>query len=114
MKFQILDYQQEDRISHPQAIYTPYVYVDIRSTDSPKKVPAYKGEEDWWFSEGKNHRLENGQIARDLDTSHCWVLEISDLDTFISVISDLGDVCIERPSNKGIPADHCLRVRNSW
>ena len=51
----------------------PFVCVDRRSIDDPMKNP-YIGKS--WYEEGRNHRVENGKIARDLDSTR-WVVRIS-------------------------------------
>lgn len=57
--------------------------VDRRSTDDPAKVPAYRGDSAWWFEQGKNHRIENGMICRDLGQEEKWVIDIDDLLVFV-------------------------------
>jgi hypothetical protein len=50
------------------------VRVDRRTVDDPMKNP-YIGKS--WYKSGRNHRVENGRIARDFDDTQ-WVVRISD------------------------------------
>ena len=55
------------------------VRVDERTTDDPAKIPSNKGQSEWWYKEGRNHRVENGRIRRDFDDK-AWVVTIKSLD----------------------------------
>ena len=56
--------------------------VDVRCTNDPKKVPAFSGKDKWWFGEGTNHRLINGEIARDFPNQKSikWIIPVEDMD----------------------------------
>ena len=58
-------------------------YVDERTVDDPKKISGYGHTEDWWYSKGKNHRVENGHIKRDLEPEAVYIVEIPDLWAFV-------------------------------
>lgn len=60
--------------------------VDCRSTDDPKKVPAHKGTDAWWYSAGENHRIEDGMICRDMGWKYEWFIEIQDIMDFVRKI----------------------------
>jgi len=63
--------------------------VDVRSVDDPKKIPAYKGKDDsWWYEEGANHRVENGNICRDIGWSAKWFVKIDSLIDFVNKYGD--------------------------
>jgi hypothetical protein len=68
---------------HPKAYKIILVPVDRRTADDPAKVPAYKGETDWWYKHGKNHRVENGEICRDMRPKKIWVIDIVNTLVFI-------------------------------
>jgi hypothetical protein len=76
MRFLIHEYTKQPPCKG--AFRAPYVLVDIRTVGDPKDVPHYKGSTNWWYSEGRNHRIINGQIARDLDRE-CWQVELTSM-----------------------------------
>lgn len=51
-----------------------FVRVDRRTVDCPMKN-RYIGEK--WYEDGRNHRVENGKIARDFDDKR-WVVQVPD------------------------------------
>ena len=51
-----------------------FVRVDRRTVPGPMKN-RYIGEK--WYEDGRNHRVENGKIARDFDGKR-WVVQIPD------------------------------------
>ena len=57
-----------------EAEEVPFVRVDRRTIDDPMKSP-YVGQA--WYDTGRNHRVENGMIARDLDDKR-WMVRIAD------------------------------------
>ena len=57
-----------------EAESVPFVRVDRRTTDDPMKNP-YIGKA--WYDTGRNHRVENGMIARDFDSKR-WMVRIAD------------------------------------
>ncbi len=56
-----------------EAEEVPYVRVERRTIDNPMKNP-YIGKE--WYDTGRNHRVENGMIARDFDDKR-WMVRIA-------------------------------------
>lgn len=70
-----------------------YFYIDWRVVDDPVKILAFKGETDWWYNEGTNHRVENGQIARDLERKG-WFVEFNGIDDLLKFANREGDVII--------------------
>lgn len=67
-----------------------YLRVDRRTVDDPMKNP-YIGES--WYLKGKNHRIEDGQIARDLDCER-WVIDIDDLSQLCDFLREHGDLVV--------------------
>lgn len=59
---------------HELAHKEKIISVDKRNTDCPSKL---QGED--WYSRGKNHRVENGQICRDIEIEE-WVIYIDSLE----------------------------------
>lgn len=62
------------------------ITVDERGADDPAKVPAHRGQSDWWCERGKNHRIEDGHIKRDFD-GEGWFIDIETLDELLSFIA---------------------------
>ncbi len=67
--------------------------VDIRMASSPEEIPYYQthGTEEWW-EKGKNHRLIEGKIARDLQPRQIWLIEIKSLEDLLSLSAKYGDL----------------------
>jgi hypothetical protein len=64
----------------------PCIWLDQRTTDDPAKIPSAKGERDWWYADGSNHRLlENGNICRDFPTTR-WFVEFEELVELLSFL----------------------------
>lgn len=79
-----------------EAYQDTYTYVDRRSTDDPKKIPAYVGlSTDWWYKEGKNHRIIDGEIARDFPDSEAWFVDINSLEELLVFQKKYGSLVIE-------------------
>lgn len=50
---------------------------DRRVVDDPRKIPLDTGSDGkWWYENGTNHRVENGQIARDMGYHEVWAIKI--------------------------------------
>lgn len=71
-----------------EAFRASYVYTDFRTTDDPSKIPMNKGDTSWWYLKGRNHRVVNGQIARDFDRED-WFVEVDDILAFAKKYGDL-------------------------
>jgi hypothetical protein len=63
--------------------------IDRRTTDCPSKVPAYKGETDWWHRTGTNHRVVDGQICRDMEDEF-HVMDIKTIDELLDFQKQTG------------------------
>lgn len=57
--------------------------IDRRNVDDPRKIPAHRGTDGNWWSEGTNHRIENGCICRDMGWSQSWFIELHDVMAFV-------------------------------
>ena len=77
----------------PEARRENYTRIDERTTDDPAKVGAHHGESDWWYSAGRNHRVERGCIKRDIDDTG-WFVELSTLDELMAFVARHGELVI--------------------
>lgn len=69
------------------------IRIDERTTDDPAKIVAYGGKTEWWYGDGKNHRVENGHIKRDIEHTF-WFIEIATLDDLLKFIGEYGQIVI--------------------
>jgi hypothetical protein len=81
-----------------EATLEPYTRVDERTVDDPAKLPIGNPNQqtDWWFSEGKNHRVENGHIKRDFD-DQTWFVEINSLEELTEFSKKYGALVFQQP-----------------
>jgi len=73
-----------------EAEEAPFVRVDRRTTDDPMKNP-HIGK--MWYESGRNHRVENGMIARDFDDKR-WVVRIADGAALQAFCEKYGDIVL--------------------
>lgn len=67
-------------------------YVDRRTFTSPDEMRAQTRNE--WFSEGANHRVENGQCCRDMLGGRRWFIVIKSLDDLMAFVDKYGEVVL--------------------
>lgn len=79
----------------PGARREGYVRIDERTANDPTKIPANKGSDGGWYSEGRNHRVERGHIMRDFDDEG-WFIEIPDLDALMAFYAKHGPLVMEQ------------------
>lgn len=80
----------------PGAYRESYTRIDERTVNDPAKVTAYKGQPtDWWYDEGRNHRVERGRIRRDFD-AEAWFIDIDDLGSLMKLQDQYGDLILTR------------------
>lgn len=84
------DYYDVDCKPCEEARLIDFVRVDRRTVDDPMKNP-YIGKT--WYDEGRNHRVENGMIARDFDDQR-WVVHIENGDALQKFIEKYGRIVI--------------------
>ena len=72
------------------AVLRKYIFRDERTVGDPKDVPAFLGQDDWWFKDGKNHRVEKGRIVRDIPGRKQWFLDVPNLKAFVRLIRQTG------------------------
>ncbi len=79
------------RISHAyarpcdKAVYMSYTREDRRTTDDPAKIPNYTGESQWWYKDGSNHRVVEGQIVRDLPDKG-WMMQVENMEELLDLL----------------------------
>lgn len=83
MKFQLTKTSSYEGKPHRKAKKEKIVRIDERTTDDPSKIPSGGHTSDWWYKDGRNHRVENGRIKRDFD-AEIWVIEINSLEDLIA------------------------------
>ena len=61
-----------------ESVLVPYVRVDRRTVDDPMKNQHIGAA---WYQTGRNHRVEEGMIARDFDGER-WMVNLPDASAF--------------------------------
>ena len=85
MKFLIRKTSGYDDIKpHEKAYEDTYIAIDERVVDSPEKLNFPNAVKNW-YGEGKNHRVENGHIKRDLEGRKAWFIDINTLEELINL-----------------------------
>ena len=64
-------------------------YVDTRNADCPSKIPAHKGETDWWYENGENHRIVDGHICKDFKEEF-YVIDINTISELLDLQKKVG------------------------
>lgn len=90
---------EEDEKPCKEAYIDEYLIIDTRTTDCPTKIPAFSGNPERakkdWFSSGTNHRIENGQIKRDMKMEKAWFIDINTLTDLITFTKKYGNLVLE-------------------
>jgi len=79
----------DDRSPCKNAIREIVIYTDTRSVDDPKKIPCYKKDDSEWWIEGKNHRVEHGEISRDFEQNG-WTIEMGSIEDLLEFMEEEG------------------------
>jgi hypothetical protein len=66
-----------------EAFPAEYLIVDRRNVDDPKKLPYNRGTDGDWYDLGSNHRLEGGNICRDMGWERRWFVRLEDIMAFV-------------------------------
>jgi hypothetical protein len=92
MKFLISRTSVWDEAKQPyeKAYRDKYIQVDTRKVDDPKKLKLKVD----WYSEGKNHRVENRYIKRDFESTG-WFIDLETLEDLIKLKNEVGDIVIQ-------------------
>jgi hypothetical protein len=75
-----------------EAFEASFVRLDSRTWPSPEAITDLRTKETW-FSEGKNHRIENNSIVREFDDKE-WFVELRDMNDLMGFIAKHGEVAI--------------------
>lgn len=86
-----------------EAERVPFVRVDRRNIDDPLKN-KFIGKT--WYDFGRNHRVENGCIARDFDDER-WMVWIADDDDLLAFVKKYGDIILSINTD-GL--EHCFEI----
>ena len=66
-----------------------YLRIDAR-TIAPA---ALSGTSEWWYEKGKNHRVENGHIVRDIDET-AWFVEFNSPEDLLISLRRYGQLLV--------------------
>lgn len=77
----------------PEAFAGMRTCTDRRTVDDPKKLPINRGTDGDWYERGTNHRIVDGQIARDF-AEPCWLVRIGSLAELLDFCNRNGDVVL--------------------
>ena len=94
-----------------EAVEIEYVYVDRRIVDSPSKLTSW-GNDDW-YPRGRNHRVENGMIARDMYSDTRWVVSIPDGAALQAFIEKYGQVVLSL-NNYGVEPCYQIEIYDDY
>ena len=92
-----------------EAFEMSYIAVDRRTTDDPMKNP-YIGKA--WYEKGRNHRVENGYIARDFDEKR-WMVRIDDEAALQSFMEKYGRIILS-VDNTGIEPCYMIEIYDDY
>ncbi len=75
------------------AVLEKAVEVERRTTDDPTKIPCYANDPGearrMWFGKGRNHRVEDGWIARDVEVD-AWFLSVDSMEQLAGLLAKHG------------------------
>ena len=80
-----------------EAFMINVINTDTRVVDDPSKLPLRRCA-DTWYEEGTNHRVENGNIKRDMGIKKEWAVEINNIPVFVK---KHGESCIINVNEDG-------------
>lgn len=77
-----------------EAVKEKCISIDERTVNSPDKL-NFKYDRENWFTEGTNHRIEDGHIKRDIEDED-WFIEVNTLEDLIEFQEKYGDIIIQK------------------
>lgn len=89
MKFRITRTSNRDDRADPNvpgAVPAEFTMIDRWEFASPDEMDPQRREQ--WFGCGTNHRVENGQVARDGRVEQGWVIEVSSLEALLELVAE--------------------------
>ena len=91
MKFRVERTRMSDDKPCDGAYESDYIRVDEWEVDDPFKLKSsYYCYGEKWYKQGKNHRVEDGHIKRDLD-DHGWFIDIESLEELVKLMERVGE-----------------------
>ena len=75
-----------------EAVQFEEIYTDIRVVGSPDELGCMTSEQ--WYSEGSNHRIINGKIARDTVYNKEWAVKLATLESLMDFIKKYGECVV--------------------
>lgn len=94
MKFEINRTSEYGKKPCEEAVKSTIVNVDIRTVDNPEKLKCMSVED--WYNDGTNHRVINGEIARDFENKDCYTVEINTIEQLIELNNKYGELIIRK------------------
>lgn len=85
-----------------EAKQTSYVYYDWRTVNDPKKLTYHNALNDW-YSHGENHRVERGNIVRDLPHDNGWSVDFETMDDLLKFVNKYGRVVVSNWDDHNLP-----------
>lgn len=91
-----------DKQPYKNAYLETFARIDERVVDDPSKL-NYKPDRENWYSNGSNHRVENGHIKRDF-VSEGWFINLNSLEELLEFKKEVGEDIVIQDSwmNDGI------------
>jgi hypothetical protein len=77
-----------------EAVKKSYTKIDERPVDSPANLKIGP-DRVHWYTEGFNHRVEDGHIKRDFE-AEAWFVEINSLEELIAFQNKYGDLVLQK------------------
>lgn len=73
--------------------------IETRNVDCPTKLTERARQ--FWYSSGRNHRVEEGQLVKDLGEEERWFIELNSLEELVDFYEAEGELIItDHPFNK--------------
>jgi hypothetical protein len=95
---------QDDSAPCKGAFKGQYLRIDTRTCKTFEEYDERIGKNRPWLSEGTNHRLVNEGIARDMEMTDAWFVEINTLEDLLILNAEEGQIVIGHCyDNKEVP-----------
>lgn len=79
------------------------MFHDRRGAARPEDIPCYRANgTNEWYTIGKNHRVEDGRIVRDM-VHQMWIVSIPDLEALLGFAVENGELCITVGDQHDLP-----------
>jgi len=101
MDFVITRTTDSENLPCKEAKCSTATHVDRRTIESLEEARIKLGES--WFSEGTNHRKEDGMVVRDMPKRKVWIVEINGLEDLIRFQYKYGELIILESGYKEYP-----------